>query len=124
MINIKYNTCNIIIKNKQGKVLAQFKEVRLANSIFKRMIGMLQDSAPYKLGMYLTPCTSIHTFFMKEAIDVIFINHQYEIIKIIKNMPPWRLSLIYFNACGVIELPSQSISTNLNIGDLVEFVDV
>lgn len=55
--------------------------------------------------MVLTKCNAIHTCFMNYAIDVVYIDNQGFIKKIVHNLKPWRFSAAP-NAASVIELLS------------------
>lgn len=60
-------------------------------------------------GLLITPCNSIHTFFMKFSLDVIYL---------IENIPPWRYTKIVWNAVNVIELPAGAIKeSHTSLGD-------
>ena len=78
-------------------------------------------------GMLFPECNSIHTFFMKEAIDVIGLNQKNEIIFIEKNVLKNKIIRIHSNIkkTSVLELPCGT-SSNLQLGDTLffEFEDV
>lgn len=70
--------------------------------------------------LVIKPCNSVHTFFMSFSIDLLFVDKQERIVKIVQAMPPFRLSSISLNASYVIELPAGSISsTQTKIGDRI-----
>ena len=56
-------------------------------------------------GMWIVPCESIHTFFMKFPIDVVYIDRRHRVRKVRENVPPWRLSACLL-AHSVLELPA------------------
>lgn len=55
--------------------------------------------------LILKPCNSIHTFFMRFPIDVLFVDKKFKIIGFKICFKPWRLSPFYWQANFVIELP-------------------
>lgn len=59
-------------------------------------------------GILLKPCNSIHTFFMRMSIDVLFINKAGIITDIIPSMRPWRITLPSFKHYACIEMPANS----------------
>lgn len=76
-----------------------------------RMKGLLgRKELPEGTGLIIDPCNSIHTFFMQFPIDVIFTDSQDRVVKVLKDMGPWRLSWIYFRAQKVIELPAGTVT--------------
>ena len=44
-------------------------------------------------GLLITPCRSVHSFGMAYAIDLLYLNKQLQVVKIISNMLPNRMSL-------------------------------
>jgi len=108
-----------------GKNITLSRDVIEASSIIKRVIGlMFRPSLDCDSSMLINPCNSIHTCFMKFPIDVIFIDKKNEIIKIIRDMKPWRFSSINFNSKKVLELNAGAVGETVEIGDKLEFVDV
>lgn len=88
----------------RGKVLAVRAE--RATSFVDRFKGLMgRRSLVFGEGMHILPCNSIHTFFMRIAIDVAFLDPDGLIVKQIPAMPPWRVSSVYFKAHSVLELP-------------------
>ncbi len=70
------------------------------------MVGLLnRQSLEDGEALIITQCNSIHMFFMRFAIDCIFIDANNCIVGLVKNIKPWRLSSIYFKANFVIETP-------------------
>ena len=69
-----------------------FKEidVMVADSFFARLAGlMFRQKLPSATGLLLVPCNSVHMCFMRFAIDVVYIDKEYNIIKVVKNLKPW-----------------------------------
>ncbi|MFA4842844.1 MAG: DUF192 domain-containing protein [Candidatus Omnitrophota bacterium] len=86
----------------------------LASTPLKRFIGLLGRRAflPGE-ALVLKPCNSIHTFFMRFPIDVLFLDKNGFVLKGIANLKPFRLTAIYFGAKLAIELPSGTIQESL-----------
>ena len=94
----------------------------MAASLLGRMKGLL-GRRELKSGeaMVLSPCNSIHTFFMQFPIDVLFLDKNRRIIRIIPSLKPFRLSGLYFNAASAVELPAGAAKDKASIGDLLSF---
>lgn len=79
----------------------------VTESAWERMCGLLPKAS---LGegeaLWIAPCTSIHTFFMRFAIDAAFLDKSGKVLAIYSSMAPWRLSGIHFRAAGVLEAPA------------------
>jgi len=110
----------IINKNK-NTILAE--NACVANSSFKRIKGLLGKKELLSFSaLIITPCNSIHTFFMRFPIDAVFVDSNHKVVKTISNMLPFRISGIYFNARSTIELPAGTIKqTSTQIGDYLTF---
>ena len=88
----------------RNAVLATAAEV--ADTSAKRRTGLLKHT---KLdpgdGLWITPCESVHTFFMKFAIDLVYLSRQKQVRKVRHAVPPWRLSAC-LTAHSILELPA------------------
>jgi uncharacterized membrane protein (UPF0127 family) len=75
-------------------------------------------------GLWIVPCEAVHTFWMQFPIDLIYLDRQKHIKKLVGNVPPWRLSGC-LTAHSVCELPAGTIQkTQTEIGDKLEFSSV
>jgi uncharacterized membrane protein (UPF0127 family) len=59
--------------------------------------------------LIITPCNSIHTFFMKFPIDILFVDADNKIMALGVDIKPWRVSPVYWQAKFVVELPAGTI---------------
>ncbi len=79
-------------------------ELDVADTPSKRMIGLLKTKELLETkGLFIPNCRAIHTFGMQYSIDVVFINKQLKIIKVIQSCLPNRLAWS-FESYSVIEL--------------------
>lgn len=98
-------------------------EVEEAKTFKTRLLGlMFRPSLAKGKGLWLEPCPQIHMFFMRFAIDVIFVDHSGLIIGVLENFKPWRVSPIFWGARGTLELPAGTLNGKVKKGDRVEFV--
>ena len=71
-------------------------------------------------GLWIVPCEAVHTFFMKFAIDLIYIDRKKRVRKTVRNVVPWRMSMC-LPAHSVIELPVGAIeASRTEKGDQLE----
>ena len=107
----------ILVRNRTRQtVLADAAEI--ADSSAKRRTGLLKHErlAPGE-GLWIVPCESVHTFFMKFPIDLVYLDKQRKILKVRSAVPPWRLSLC-LSAHSVLELPAgRAAETGTAVGD-------
>ena len=97
--------------------------VQIAQSVFQRMRGLLgKDTLAAGESLWIKRCNSIHTFFMRFPIDVIFLDKNNEVIATKTNLKPHRLTRLYPRAVSVLELPAGIIgATATVVGDKIEF---
>ena len=97
-------------------------KVAVADSFSSRMTGLLnRDTLDVGEALIITHCQSIHMFFMRFAIDVIFVDRADRVVGLVKNIKPFRLSGIYFKANNVIELPAGAIDQSKTaLGDQLD----
>jgi len=109
------------VNRRTGQVLAT--DVRVADTLFTRMKGLLgKRELPKGEALCIKPCFSVHTFFMKFAIDVIFLNKKNQIIASVSNLSPNRMTRLYPQSFSVLELPLGTIdASNTKTGDVIEF---
>lgn len=103
-----------------GTVLAE--EVEEAFSLLKRMKGlMFRPSLAEGKAMLLSPCPQIHTCFMRFAIDVLFLTKEGEVVCVMENLRPWRLSPIVRHAAQTLEMPGGTLKGRVKKGDRICF---
>lgn len=78
---------------------------RVADSMVSRLVGLLNhDTLPEGEGLLIKPCNQVHTFFMRFAIDAVFLSGDDEIVAV-EELKPWRVSKLRLKARKVLELP-------------------
>ncbi|MBM3248822.1 MAG: DUF192 domain-containing protein [Candidatus Omnitrophica bacterium] len=94
----------------------------LASSLFSRMKGLLGRSLlGQNEALILRPCNSIHTFFMRFSIDIIFLDRTDKVVALKENMPAFRITSVYPGACQAIELPAHAIfRSKTHINDQIQ----
>ncbi len=80
-----------------------------ANTVFKRMVGLLNRKAMAQGdGLLLDRCYGVHTFGMRFAIDVLFLDKDLQVIRAVKALVPYRTCIVK-RAVYVLELPGGSV---------------
>lgn len=97
-------------------------EVLYANYFKLRLIGLMGKKNINK-GIFFPHCNSIHTFFMKEEIDILMLDENYKIIYAFKNFK--KNKIIYKkNIKHIIELPKNTIKNlNIKVNDNIKIVN-
>ena len=96
--------------------------VKVADTLFTRMKGLLgKKELPFGEALWIKPCFSVHTFFMKFPIDVIFLNNKNQVIAAVSNLTPNRMTRLYPQSFSVLELPTGTIAaSNTEVGDEIK----
>lgn len=96
-------------------------QVYMAKNFCSRLRGLLATkSLPAGRGLCLEGCKSIHMMGMIYAIDAIFIDQQWQVVGLVENIKPWRVSGFYRQAVRCLELPAGSISASqTQLGDQI-----
>lgn len=93
-------------------------QVRAAANSRERRSGLLSAfNLPEGSGLWINPSEAIHTFGMQMAIDVVFLDRQYRVRKLLAGLRPGRIG-VCFSAYSVLELPAGTIrTTKTAVGD-------
>jgi len=80
--------------------------VELADTSETRRVGLLKhERLEAGAGLWIVPCESVHTFFMKFPIDLVYLDKQRKVRKVRHAVPAWRLSAC-LTAHSILELPA------------------
>jgi len=90
----------------------------VASSSAARRTGLLKHRGLEQgQGMWIVPCQSVHTFFMKFAIDLVYLDRSKRVRKVRHTVPAWRISGC-LRAHSVLELPAgTAMATRTEPGD-------
>lgn len=89
------------------KIVTYEEEVQvnifLADTFMKRFMGYMFRKDPHYEAIMIKPCNSIHTFFMRFDIDVIFLDENMEVIKKVEALKPGNVIMPVKGAKIVVE---------------------
>lgn len=96
----------------------------VAESVWTRLCGLLGHSALVAgKGLALPRSKGIHTFGMRFAIDIVFLDERGRVIRLIHALKPFRVSPLVWNSAMVLELPAGILlQTGTQVGDQIEIV--
>jgi uncharacterized membrane protein (UPF0127 family) len=102
-----------------GRVVCE--RCTVAHRVWPRMRGLLGrrglDSGE---GLLIRPAPSIHTFFMRFPIDVVFLSRQGEVLKVAERVPPWRARSCR-HSYAVLELAAgEAERRGIAVGDRID----
>ncbi|MFQ6050500.1 MAG: DUF192 domain-containing protein [Candidatus Hydrothermarchaeota archaeon] len=111
-----------IVNTTKSMVLAH--TAKIANNFFSRFKGlMLKTELKDGSGLIIDlkkerKWASIHTFFMRFPIDLIYVDSNNIVKEVVEDLRPWRLYFPKNNARYVIELPAGILAaTKTEVGD-------
>jgi uncharacterized protein len=81
----------VSLKTVEGQVVCE--RCFVADSHWPRMRGLLgRRGLESGEGLLLKPAGSVHTFFMRFPIDVVFLSREGDVLKVARALPAWRLA--------------------------------
>lgn len=97
------------------KLIYHKKEIELieCKTFYTRLKGFM-GKTNINYALYFNHCNSIHTFFMKENIDVILCNKNNKILYIYKNLSPNHIIFPKKNVTKLFELPVNYFNFKIN----------
>lgn len=108
------------VKNSDGEKVFNLE---IADTFLKRFLGLMgRKKIPAGQGLLILPCNSIHMLFMRFSIDAVYIDENYKVKKIVRNLTPFIGMSICSGARAVIELAAgEADRLNFKIGSKVNF---
>jgi uncharacterized protein len=90
----------------------------IASHPFARMRGLLgRRNLPQEEGILIRPASSVHTWFMQFPIDVVFLDRDLSVVRIVPRLQPWRTAGRW-RAAAVLELAAgESARRGIAVGD-------
>ena len=80
-----------LVNAERGSLLASRVEPAFDSKTRKK--GLLgRESVPDDYVLIIAPCNSIHTFFMRCPIDVVFVSKDGTVTKACRSVKPWRIA--------------------------------
>ena len=104
------------------QLIYQNKSIKIKEciSFFDRFLGFM-GKTNINSGLLFNNCSSIHTFFMKETIDVIMLNKENKILYYYPKLKKNKVILPKKNVSKTIELPTHYF--NFKINDQITIID-
>ena len=105
-------------QTKRRQIAPRVEKADTPQSRGKGLLG--RDSMSPDEGLWIVPCPMIHTFFMRFAIDVLFLDKGLKVVRVLEGLKPWRLSPWVFSAHSVLELAAGTLQGSVETGDVLE----
>jgi len=113
-------TVQAILRDRPVVVAAHCE---VADTNRTRLVGLLgRDSLDESAGLWIVPCNSVHTWFMRFPLDLVFLDREQTVVRIASETPPFRVR-VASRARSVLELPAgRAAAVGLLEGDRLQFV--
>ena len=110
------------VRTEAGTIVCERCE--LADRLLARTRGLLgRDSLAPGSGMLIDAAPSVHMFFMRFPIDVVFLDRNRKVVRIVHGLRPWRVAGAR-KAVAALELPAGSVAeAGLEEGDVLVLED-
>ena len=95
-------------------------EVNIADNFFSRLKGLMFVSKEIKTPLLLTPSSRIHSCFMKQPIDVVYLNQEHEIVGK-ERIDPWKMGKKVEKVTSVLE-GQPGFAKDLHVGDQLNLI--
>jgi len=107
---------------RTGEALAT--EVELAITRAQRRKGLLgRERLDPSQALVIAPCFAIHTAFMRFPIDVVFVDDDGFAVRVVRDLPPWRIAVAP-HAASVVEMPAGQLEAHdVQPGDRLYLAD-
>lgn len=112
----------MIIRNLTQQTIFASTAV-LAKTFLARSRGLLgRKEISSGEALIIAQCPSIHMFFMKFPIDVVFTDKSCKVVGLVKDIKPFSLSPFFFRGYYAIELKAGTIvASGIKMGDVLSF---
>lgn len=111
------------VRTAEGSVVCERCEV--PRSWFGRMRGLLgRDGLEPGTGMLIDAAPSVHMFFMRFPIDVVFLDRDRKVVGVRHELRPWRVAGAR-RAVAALELPAgAAAAAGVEEGDVLVLDDI
>ena len=93
--------------------------MEVADNFWRRFLGLMgRKKLPAARGLLITECNSVHMCFMRFAIDVVYVDKDFRVKKIVSRLRPWVGVSFCSGATAALELVAgEAARLNVAVGD-------
>jgi uncharacterized protein len=105
-----------------GAAFLLFTNIKPADSFFRKLFGLV-FSPPLKEneGLLIEECNSVHTFWMRYPIDILFLDSSNRVLKFFESLRPFRVTPFIRGAVKTVELKSGTLkASQIKAGDCLK----
>lgn len=109
----------MILNMTKGKPLSL--DPVYATTFRDRLFGMIGRRFTDFDAMVFPACSSVHTCFMTMPLDLVFVNGENKVVRVVPSVPPWRLMVRAPGAKTVIEMRGGTLThETVEEGDILD----
>src|SRR5258706_13321789 len=99
------------------------ESIRVAETGLTRIVGLLGErELPPGDGLLIVPSQGVHTLGMQFAIDVAFLDGQWNVIAIKRDLRPFRMTRLFWKAAAALGLRAGSLACSSTVvGGTLDF---
>lgn len=109
-----------VVNQTRGTLLGD--RIEVADTSLSRFLGLIpKRGLNAGEGLWIKPCSGVHMFWMRFAIDVIGLDKQRRVVRLWRNLRPWRMTSVSMQMKSALELPVGQIDVcQVQLGDVLE----
>jgi uncharacterized membrane protein (UPF0127 family) len=113
-----------VVNETRGAVIGD--RVEVANTSMRRLFGLLgRRSLNAGQGLWIKPSSGVHTMGMMFPIDVVGLDRKGTVLKVWKDLVPFRVTSVSLKMHSVIELRAGQIAeSGTHVGDTLKMVEL
>ena len=107
-----------LVDAADGRVVVRRLELALDSATRRK--GLLgRDGLDEGAGLVIAPSNSVHTFFMRFPLDVVFLDRDLKVVRVVHGLRPWRVAGAR-RAVAALELPAgAAAAAGIEEGDVL-----
>lgn len=117
MSNIFWYVIVVVVILMTIQIGNQILKIKACTTFFSRCLGMMGQKKTLSYGLYFPKCKSVHTFFMRQNIDIVMVNSKNEIVAFYQNAKPWHI--FYSKKAYACYEFSVGVLNGVTIGDFI-----
>ena len=96
--------------------------IEIADTSLSRFLGLIpKRGLNAGEGLLIKPSSGVHMFWMRFAIDVVGLDRQMRVVRLWRNLRPWRMTSVSMQMHSALELPVGQIDAGeVQLGDVLE----
>lgn len=118
-------TVNVSVA-RDGAEPRSLGRAEVAASIWSRFWGLMgRRGLPEGQSLLIDPCTSVHMFFMRFPLDIVYLDAENRVVKVVASLKQWRVDMGAKGAKKVLEMSAGAAdAAGIRVGDALAFSDV